>query len=169
MYSQLFNHKNKLIHEETYVKIVELCLRNGNLNQSSYFLCQMDKNKIPIPRNILDMFLDSSVMTKNFEKHSEKHSINSKSDNAKGSNKGSKLNNGYYDPDYYYYQNSNKNFNQVNENEEKNKLVLNKEAKPFIPKNSNENINLENLSQSNKITLNPYAKMFIPKEKTIKS
>ena len=71
LYSQLIKMKNKNLSESTYVCLVELFMRNDYLEYASYFLCQMDKLKIKIPRNLLDLFLDYSINKKIFEQKEE--------------------------------------------------------------------------------------------------
>jgi len=71
-YSQLLNSNNNLLSEKTYLSLVEFFIKNGQLNYASYFLCQVDKLKYNIPRFVLDLFLDSSIAQKIFEKPEEK-------------------------------------------------------------------------------------------------
>ncbi len=59
--------KNKNLSEGTYVRLVELFMRNDSLDYASYFLCQMDKLRIKIPRQLLDLFLDYSINNKIFD------------------------------------------------------------------------------------------------------
>jgi len=64
--------KNKNLSESTYVGLVELFMKSGYLNHASYFLCQMDRLKMKIPRNLLDLFLDYSIHNKIFEEKKKK-------------------------------------------------------------------------------------------------
>lgn len=78
LYAQLLNSDKNQLNDKTYLYLVEffikyliLRIRNGQLNYASYFLCQIDKLEIKIPRYILDLFLDSSIAQKVFEKPEE--------------------------------------------------------------------------------------------------
>ena len=68
VFKQLIRLKNKKLSEATYSALVELFILNGYFDHASYFLCQMDRHKIKIPRNLLDLFLEYSIQNKIFEK-----------------------------------------------------------------------------------------------------
>lgn len=152
VYSNTYKNKNKNnnLNEKTYVQIIELFIKNGFLNHASFFLCQMDRLKIPISRNLLDMFLDFSLTSKYFEKDPDV----STQFNRKMPNKFD-ITDFKEDPDYSYYQKTKtryverKDLNQIYQ-----KLRL--DAKPYIPKkiseqNSNEKSILSNIDPT-KIT-----------------
>jgi hypothetical protein len=71
LYTKLLGMKNKNLSETTYIGLVEIFMKNGYLNHASYFLCQMDRLKIKIPRSLLDLFLDFSISNKIFERKEE--------------------------------------------------------------------------------------------------
>jgi len=71
-YGELAKRLNKTLSEQTYLDLVQLFIKNGNLEYASYFLCQMDRLKIKIPRRILDLFLESNIAQKAFESKKEK-------------------------------------------------------------------------------------------------
>ena len=75
LYKQVVKNKNKTLSESTYTGLVQLFMSNGYLDHASYFLCQMDRLKMKIPRNLLDLFLDYSVKTKIFENADNEETI----------------------------------------------------------------------------------------------
>jgi len=179
LYTGLMKQKTKVLSEETYIGIVEICLKNGNLNHASYFLCQMDRLKISIPRKVLDMFLDYSIMNKNFENNEKvKESDNEnfvremiEENQRKPKNQ---YDSGYYntnndysqDPEYDYYYNTKNHYKKRIDSVKKdfNNLRLNKNSKPYIPKKVS-NDSTSGYFKINKITLNPNAKVFVPSNK----
>mmetsp|Transcript_17650 Transcript_17650/g.18291 ORF Transcript_17650/g.18291 Transcript_17650/m.18291 type:complete len:367 (+) Transcript_17650:27-1127(+) len=151
LYTELMKCKNRNLREQTYVGVVELFIRNGNLNHASYFLCQMDRLKINIPRNLLDMFLDYSINNRFFENKEEQLLYESKGFNRK-TNSSNKFD--YYNssaPEFeYYFKNKNRYQSRI---EDLNKVYkrLKLDSKPYVPKkisgnsieNSDPNINSE--------------------------
>lgn len=152
--SQLLRMRNKNLSEATYVGLVELFMKNGYLSHASYFLCQMDRLKMKIPRSLLDLFLDYSINNKLFESK-ESEEITFKNTNYDSDRQNNKYqaellaqnlgkNSGYNkydeydpqsDPDYAYY------FRRRNQYKERkdihsvfSNLKLNANAKPFYPK-----------------------------------
>lgn len=134
VYSQLIRMKNRNLSEQTYVGLVEICMRNGHLNHASYFLCQMDRNKINIPRKLLDMFLDYSISKHYFDKQREEIVFENKDfDRKKVVNKFDDFDPNV-DPDYNYY--SNKRYQFKNRKDELKNVFskLRLDAKPYVPK-----------------------------------
>jgi len=139
--------KNKNLSESTYVGLVELFMKSGYLNHASYFLCQMDRLKMKIPRNLLDLFLDYSIHNKIFEEKEEitfkntNYDNDKKDKNAQGGKTNFDQNFNKYDeydpkedPDYAYY------FSKRNHYKQRNDIKtifsnLKLDAKPFYPKN----------------------------------
>ena len=87
LYTKLLGMKNKNLSETTYIGLVELFMKNGYLSHASYFLCQMDRLKIKIPRSLLDLFLDYSINNKIFERKEEITFKNNNYDYDKTNNK----------------------------------------------------------------------------------
>ncbi len=115
--------KNNNLNEATYLELVQLFIRNGYLNHASFFLCQMDRLKIKIPRRILDLFLDSNFANKAFEnKKSSPRVYNNKFDDPQIDNQ-----------DFSTYNLLRNNFRKREDLPGLfTKLKL--ESKPFIPK-----------------------------------
>lgn len=143
MYSQLLKMKNKNLSQATYVGLVEVFMKNGYLNHASYFLCQMDRLKMQIPRTLLDLFLDYSINNKIFENKEEITFKNTNYDVDKNLSKNllneqTKFNkydeyNPQNDPEYAYY------FSRRNHYKQRNDIQaiftsLKLDAKPFFPK-----------------------------------
>lgn len=134
--------KNKNLSESTYIGLVEIFMKNGYLNHASYFLCQMDRLKIKIPRNLLDLFLDYSITNKLFEKKEEITFKNNsyEMDRVNNKNQGDPKFNKFdqyefqEDPtfaDYFKRRNQIKNRNDIQEIFTKLKV----DSKPYFPKN----------------------------------
>lgn len=168
LYTNLLKSKVKTLNEETYIGIIEVCLRNGNLNHASYFLCQMDRLKFNIPRKILDMFLDYSISQRFFEKKEEviiappeekpfvRKGVTNKFDDFTPT-----------EPEFqYYFSKRNQYKNRIDELQKEYKR-LKVDAKPYVPKRiaGNQSATVENeISQEKpKLNLNTNAKDFIPK------
>ena len=131
--------KNRNLSESTYVGMVEICMRNGHLNHASYFLCQMDRLKLNIPRKLLDMFLDYSISQHYFDK--QKEEIVWENKDYKEGNKKSNQNinkfdefNPNNDEDYKYYSSKKGQF--LNRKNDLQKILskLRLDAKPYVPK-----------------------------------
>lgn len=148
LFKQLIKLKNKKLSENTYVGLVELFIVHGYFDHASYFLCQMDKNKVNIPRNLLDLFLEYSIQHKIFEK-AEKQKTNNNKKNNKNENEEAAQNknqdfNPFYnkydeydpqnDPDYAYYF-SKKNVSKQRKDINNIFSSLKIDSKPFFPKN----------------------------------
>jgi hypothetical protein len=162
--------KNKNLSESTYVGLVEMFMKNGYLNHASYFLCQMDRLKMKIPRTLLDLFLDYSINNKLFEKKEEVTFKNTNYQYDKYNNKIVESQQGYnkydnydpqQDPDYAYY------FSRKNHYKQRKDIheifsSLKVDAKPFFPKNV-ENDQLEKI-RSKLSEIDPKnVKEFVPK------
>lgn len=160
-YTSLMKMKSRVLSEEVYVGIVELCLKNGDLKYGSYFLCQMERLKINIPRRILDMFLDYSINNKVFESKIDnmpeekpfiRKGFTNKFDEAE-------------QPEFsYYFSHRNQYKNRIDDiTKEYKKLKL--DAKPYHPKKiSNSAISLDPAATvpEKKVILNVNAKSFEP-------
>jgi hypothetical protein len=140
LYSSLLRMRNKNLSEATYVGLIELFMKNGYLNHASYFLCQMDRLKLKIPRTLLDLFLDYSINNKIFEKKEEITFKNTSYENDKKNNITTTTGNNKYDqydpqtdPDYAYYFRRRNQYKQRNDIEEI-FSQLKVDAKPFYPK-----------------------------------
>jgi len=138
LYSELMKQKNRNLREQTYVGIVEVFIRNGNLNHASYFLCQMDRLKISIPRKLLDMFLDYSINHHFFEKEKEEVVFENKGFNRKQPQSSTPTNKfDSYNPSApefdYYFKSKNRYQSRIDDlNKVYKKLRL--DAKPYVPK-----------------------------------
>lgn len=139
LYANLLRMKNKNLSEATYVGLVELFMKNGYLNHASYFLCQMDRLKLKIPRSLLDLFLDYSINNQIFDKKEEVTFKNTNYESDKNNNKANEGFNKYdqydlkSDPDYAYY------FSRRNHYKQRSDIQaifsnLKLDAKPFYPK-----------------------------------
>jgi hypothetical protein len=141
LYAELMRTRNRNLREQTYIGIVELFIKNGNLNHASYFLCQMDRIKINIPRKLLDMFLDYSINNKFFEKENqnmyEPKGFNRKT-NQTNSNKFDPYSSKDNNPEFEYYFKNKNNYETRIEDIEKVYKKLRLDAKPFIPKKISE-------------------------------
>ena len=136
--------KNKNLSETNYVRLVEFFMRNDSLDYASYFLCQMDKLKIKIPRRLLDLFLDYSINKKIFDKGEKITFKNPSYSKDKVNNKTDLLNKfDEFDPQdemgYLSYFNKRENFKNRNDIHAI-YAKLKVDAKPFFPKESFENI-----------------------------
>jgi hypothetical protein len=181
LYSQLLNMKNKNLSETTYVGLVELFMKNGYLNHASYFLCQMDRLKMKIPRSLLDLFLDYSINNGIFDRK-EREEIkfkNTQYDSDRVNNKGGSTiiegekdygtNFNKYDqydpqnqPEYAYY------FSRRNLYKKRNDMEailsnLRVDAKPFYPK-SVEDEQLDKIKKKLSEIDTTKVKEFIPKQ-----
>jgi len=141
LYAELMRTRNRNLREQTYIGIVELFIKNGNLNHASYFLCQMDRIKINIPRKLLDMFLDYSINNKFFEKDKENMMFEPKPFNRKTNQTNSNKFDPYSpnnNPEFeYYFKNKNRYEKRIDDMERVYKK-LRLDAKPFIPKKISE-------------------------------
>lgn len=173
LYSTLLTIKNRTLSQETYAGIVELSLKNGCLQQASYFLCQMDRLKIVIPRKLLDLFLDYSLSHRIFERNREElifDEENPSKSNLSGlaNSKKVKWTNKFdeyssSEPEFQCYYTSKLNFvDRFDEiKKECSKLCI--EAKPFVPKKSKLDMSENEKSIEKKLRLNPNAKDYVPK------
>jgi len=141
LYKQLIKLKSKVLSESTYTGLVELFMTNGYLEHASYFLCQMDRQKMKIPRNVLDLFLEYSVKNKVFEK-AETEDFNAipnyepkKQDSLNKFDQYEPQN----DPDYVYYF-SKRNLYKKRKDMKSLFSRLKVDAKPFFPKNLEGNL-----------------------------
>lgn len=142
LYKQLIKLKSKVLSESTYTGLVELFMSNGYLEHASYFLCQMDRQKIKIPRNLLDLFLEYSVKNRVFES-AETQDLNS-IPNYEPKARAETLNKfdqyePQNDPDYVYYFSKR---NLYKKRKDMNNLIsgLKVDAKPFFPKTVDNNV-----------------------------
>jgi hypothetical protein len=156
--------KNKNLAEATYIGLVELFIKNGYLNHASYFLCRMDRLKIKIPRNLLDLFVDFFTKSKIYENMGE-IKIKKEDDEFKNNkyvNKYDKYDVETQDPDYEYYFNKRNNFTKRNMMNVFS--TLNIEAKPFFPKNAEKEENSYDQIKTKLSEIDPNkVKEFIPK------
>lgn len=116
-------------------------MSNGYLDHASYFLCQMDRLKMDIPRELLDLFLDFSVRTKIFENAENVEATASANPVVKNGKSKYDSYEAQKDADYAYYF-SKKNLYK-NRKDMKNlisNISMKVESKPFFPRNTeNEN------------------------------
>lgn len=111
-------------------------MTNGYLDHASYFLCQMDRQKLNIPRNLLDLFLEFSLKNLIYEKAEEQDFSDKYNDNEKNKIENNNKFDQYdpnNDPDYVYY------FAKRNHYKKRNDMknlfsALKVECKPFFPK-----------------------------------
>lgn len=143
LYSQLLRMKNKNLNAATYIGLVELFIKNGYLNHASYFLCQMDRLKMNIPRSLLDLFLDYSISNGLFEHTKEKEEIKMMNNQYDLDVLNNKIDNGNFnkydtyeprsEPEYDYYFSRKNNYKSRKDMQEVfSNLKL--DAKPFYPK-----------------------------------
>ena len=160
LYKQVVKNKNKTLTESTYTGLVQLFMSNGYLDHASYFLCQMDRLKMKIPRDLLDLFLDYSVKTKIFENADNDETIKKSAEKKVDYNKFDKSDL-QENTDYAYYFSKRNNYKK--RKDMKNLVTgLKVENKPFFPKSVNEN-NFEKIKEKlNGIDPNTI-KEFIPK------
>ena len=162
IYKELIKLKDKVLNENTYVGLVEIFMTNGYLEHASYFLCQMDRHKLKIPRNLLDLFLDYSVKNKIFE---EAENNNYDMKNYENENKFNKYDqyDPKNDPDYVYYF-AKRNLYKKRKDMKNLLSTLKVESKPFFPKTI-ENLDEKKLKLSD---IDPSKiKEFIPRSYTI--
>ena len=101
-------------------------------------LCQMDKNKVKIPRNLLDLFLDYSIQNKVFDNTEKFQKNRNSADNNYDSKKETSKYNKYDefdtqgDADYAYYFSKKNNSRQRNISGLISGLKIN--STPFYPK-----------------------------------
>jgi pentatricopeptide repeat protein len=142
LYKLLIKLKSKVLSERTYTGLVELFMSNGYLEHASYFLCQMDRQKLKIPRNLLDLFLEFSVKNRVFES-AEIQDLNA-IPNHEPKAKPETLNKfdqyePQNDPDYVYYFSKR---NLYKKRKDMNNLLsgLKVDAKPFFPRSVDSNV-----------------------------
>ncbi len=143
-YKLLIKLKSKVLSESTYTGLVDLFMSNGYLEHASYFLCQMDRQKIKIPRNLLDLFLEFSVKNKVFET-TETQDLNSIPNYEPPKSRPNETLNKFdqyepqNDPDYAYYFSRR---NLYKKRKDMNNLIsgLKIDAKPFFPKSFDSNV-----------------------------
>ncbi len=168
VFKQLIRLKNKKLSEATYSALVELFIVNGYFDHASYFLCQMDRHKIKIPRNLLDLFLEYSIQNKIFEKaeknrtyHKNDYEDDHKNQNQNRKQEANPFYNKYdqYDPqsdaDYAYYF-SKKNLSKQRKDINNLFSSLKIDSKPFFPKSLEVKTSLGDIDPKN-------IKEFIPK------
>ncbi len=134
---QALKKKSNNLSESTYFDLIQLFIRNGELNHASYFLCKLDKLKIKIPRRILDLFLETNISSK---KSNEKHKYGRKEyqppknkfDDPNVANTKEDFNNNIYG--------NTGNNTAIDPNVDVQNMFskLNLESKPFVPKKSME-------------------------------
>ena len=140
--------------------MVEYFISNAYFDHASFMLCQMDKNKIKIPRNLLDLFLDYSIQnkvfdnTEKFQKH--KNSGENNFENKKDFTKFNKYDefDAQGDADYAYYFSKKNNSRQRNISGLISNLKIN--STPFYPKTIESKSLLKDIDPSK-------IKEFIPK------
>jgi pentatricopeptide repeat protein len=142
-YKQLIKLKSKVLSESTYTGLVELFMSNGYLEHASYFLCQMDRQRLKIPRNLLDLFLEFSVKNKVFEtaETQDLHTIPNYEPQKKQKLETLNKFDQYEpenDPDYVYYFSKR---NLYKKRKDMSSLIsgLKVDAKPFFPKMADNN------------------------------
>lgn len=168
LYKQLIKLKSKVLSESTYTGLVELFMSNGYLEHASYFLCQMDRQRLKIPRNLLDLFLEFSVKNKVFETAETQDLINTipnyepqKKQKIETLNKFDQYE-PENDPDYVYYF-SKRNLYKKRKDMSSLISVLKVDAKPFFPKAAVDNSSVERM-KSKLSEIDPSkVKEFIPK------
>ncbi len=142
LYKQLIKIKNKSLSENSYTGLVELFMKNGYLEHASYFLCQMDRQKLKIPRNLLDLFLEYSVKNRVFET-AENEDFNALPNyEPKMKNESANKFDQYQpqnDPDYAYYF-SKRNLYKKRKDIKNLFSALKVDSKPFFPKLVDNNI-----------------------------
>lgn len=164
MYQLLLREdKNKVLSESTYTALVELFMNNGYMDHASYFLCRMDKQKMKIPRSLLDLFLEYSAIN-NIPEKAKNADLSSKMAHNK-----TDLNNKYdnynpqADPDYAYYF-SKRNLYKQRKNIQKLFSSLDVTSRPFYPKSFNDEANNIDKIKSKLSEIDPNKiKEFIPK------
>jgi hypothetical protein len=161
LYKQVVKNKNKTLSEVSYTGLVELFMSNGYLEHASYFLCQMDRLKMKIPRNLLDLFLDYSVKTKIFENADNDETIKKTADKNVDYNKYDQYD-AQGDTDYAYYFSKR---NLYKKRKDMKNLINNMkvESKPFFPKSIDDQQNLEKMKQKLSNIDPDTVKEFIPK------
>lgn len=122
--------KNNIFADTTYIGLIELFIKNGLLKHASYFLCQMDRLRMKIPRKLLDLFLDYSINNNIFERN--KQSKNDRNYNIAAPNKYDSYD-VIKDPNYTYYFNK-RNHTIRYEDIEKVFSKLKTDAAPYFPK-----------------------------------
>jgi pentatricopeptide repeat protein len=167
IFKQSIRLKKKNLSESTYNDLVELLITNGYFDHASYLLCQMDRKKIKIPRNLLDLFLEYSIQNRIFEK--KENNYNKYRNDKQGNNNNGNItknqeNNHFFnkydnydtqiDADFTYY------FSRKNPSKKRDMVnifsSLKIDSKPFFPKNVESKTSLKDID-TNKI------KEFIPK------
>jgi pentatricopeptide repeat protein len=148
LYKVVIKNKNKTLNENTYTSLVKLFMSNGYLDHASYFLCQMDRLKLNIPRELLDLFLDFSLKTKIFENADNEETIRNSTEKKVDFNKydNYELQN---DPEYAYYF-SKKNLYKKRKDMKNliSNISMKVESKPFFPKNIEpQNPNQDNIDK----------------------
>ena len=168
VFKQLIRLKNKKLSEATYSALVEIFIVNGYFDHASYFLCQMDRHKVKIPRNVLDLFLEYSIQNRIFEKEDKNRNYNKKDYEDEHNNQAQNrkqeahpFNNKFdqYDPqsdaDYAYYF-SKKNLSKQRKDISSLFSSLKLDSKPFFPKSLGVKTSLADIDTNN-------IKEFIPK------
>lgn len=161
LYKKVIKNKNKTLSESTYTGLVQLFMTNGYLDHASYFLCQMDRLKMKIPRELLDLFLDYSVKTKIFENADNDETIKKVAEKKVDYNKYDQYDL-QSDPDYAYYFSKR---NLYKKRKDMKNLITNMkvESKPFFPKSMENQSNLERIKQKLSDLDPSTIKEFIPK------
>ena len=162
LFKELIKIKNKKLNEQTYILVTEFLIINGYLDHASYFLCQMDRNKVKIPRNILDLFLEYAIHNKIFETVEKNNKKNEEKENNKANkNDNTQFYNKYdqygpqTDPDYAYYF-SKKNHSKKRKDIQNLFSSLKIDSKPFFPRSIENKKFLNDIDTQN-------IKEFIPK------
>lgn len=139
--------KTRTLNQITYIGVIELCFKCASLDQASYFLSQMDRLKLSIPRALLDMFLECSLTLKAFERSREELLFDT--DDPYKNNMESVVNQRSImkleefnirpesNPELSYYYNSKGNYKSRIAELKKEYTKLKLDCKPFIPKGSN--------------------------------
>lgn len=175
LYAHLLRMKNKNLSAPTYIGLVELFIKNGYLNHASYFLCQMDRLKMNIPRSLLDLFLDYSISNGLFEKNKEKEEIKMNNNQYELDILNNKIESGTYnkydtyeprsEPEYDYYFSRKNNYKRRNDMQEVfSNLKL--DAKPFYPK-KNDDKEVDLLKQKLYEIDQNNIKEYVPKKKKV--
>lgn len=155
MYSSLNKMKDKGLPSSTYFRIIDLCLKNNDLNYASFFMCQIDKLKLNLPRNLLDKYLELSICK-------DEDEVTNKNNNISINNE-SKINSDIINKDNISSKNR---INIIADNHNKLKVS----SKPYVPKKTEDFVTIDNKLNkysSNKINLNKDAPSYTPK--TIKN
>ncbi|MCQ2818464.1 MAG: hypothetical protein MJ252_14445 [archaeon] len=130
-YSKLLRMKNRNLEQSTYIGLVELFIKNGYLNHASYFLCQMDRLKMDIPRILLEYFLRYSAKNTIFLSKGKKET-NKVGHKDNTFNKFDEFCGFPSEPEYAYYFSKKNNYRTKDMSDILSELKI--DSKPYYPK-----------------------------------